>query len=494
LSASHEHEEELLTSEEVRRRAVSGAAMDGIRTLGLRVLTFGGAIVLAHQLTPEDFGLVAVGAAFVTFSSFLSDGGIATALIRRPEPPSRTELKAFFGFQLILTAVLVLVVALVMIPFGLIGEIATLMLLSLPAGAIRVPAMILLERRLNYRMPAMIDLVTTVTTYAWSITTVMIGWGVWGLASGGVVGAVFGTIFLLAFFPAGRIMPSPSWARVRPLLGFGFRYQATSVVVLLRDQGINLTVALIGGVSTLGLYNVAYRIFQVPVLLYGSLWRVSYPGMARLVAAREEMRDTIERVIGVVAVVSGLMLAPLVASAFDLIPAIFGAQWSDAAAVLPGACLTIQVAGPVSVACVGYLWAVGEAGAVLRSTWLGLPFLFAVMIPLLEVIGVGAVGFGWMAAGIVEMIVLIRAVRKHVDITIASRLVPPSLFAVVAALVGWAVTRSISSNLVGGFAAAGIAAGLYLLALWGWHRSYLRDAISLGSQGLRGALGAPAGQ
>lgn len=459
-----------------------------MRGLGIRALSFAGAVVLAHQLTPADFGVIAVGQTFYTFGVFLSDGGIAAALIRRSEPPTRADLKAFLWLQLSLTVVLVAVIALAMAPFGLIGQVTSVMLLSLPVGAFQVPSTILLERRLNYRTLAVIDLISTVAYFAWAISTVSLGWGVWGLASGGVVRTLVGTIWLLSVFPAGRMIPWPSWKRVRPLLGFGFRYQASNFLSLIRDQGINLTIAAVGGVSNLGLWNMAYRIYQVPLLLFSSLWRVSFPSMSRLVAAREDMRATIERVVAVVAVAAGLMLAPLAASAQDLVPALLGEQWTEAASVIPPVCLTIMVAAPIGVALTGYLWAIGEAGAVLRSTWLQIPFLFAILLLLLPVIGVAAAGYSTLAAGAVEAVVLTRAARKHVDFTILPRLGPPTAFGVVAALAGWLCCRTIDSHLIGAVTGAALTAALYVFALWIWHRSYLRDAMDLGSRGLRGAL------
>src|SRR5262249_26769488 len=154
---------------------------------------------------------------------------------------------------------------------------------------------------------------------------------------------------------------------------------------------------------------------QIPLLLFSSLWRVSFPSMSRLVAARDEMGKTIERVIAVVAVATGLMLAPLAASAHDLIPVVLGDPWKDAAAGLPPTCVNLMIAGPISVALAGYLWAVGEAGAVFRTAWLQIPVMFAVLLALLPVVGVAAVGFSAIAGGLVEMTVFVRAARKHVD-------------------------------------------------------------------------------
>ena len=71
--------EERLSTEEVRQRAVGGAAIDVFRGLGSRFLGFFGTLVLAHLVTPRELGTVALGVTFMTFGNFLADGGVGSA-------------------------------------------------------------------------------------------------------------------------------------------------------------------------------------------------------------------------------------------------------------------------------------------------------------------------------------------------------------------------------------------------------------------------------
>ncbi len=477
-------EEERMSAQEVRQRAVAGAAIDLLRGFGVRVLGLVGGLVLARLLTPNDLGMVAFGGTFLTFASFVADGGIGTALIRRVEPPERADLKALLAFQLVLNTALAAGIIIALLPFGELGQVTALMVICLPITAVRVPGVILSERQLNYRPLALVEIVESILFFGWAIVTVNAGWGVWGLASANVVRALTGDAALLLLIPASRMIPKPSWARVRTLLGFGFRYQAVGVANLLRDQGINAAVAVVAGVSALGVWSVAYRILQIPLLLLSSLWRVSFPGMSRLVAAKEDVGGTIERVSAVVAVACGLILAPLVAATPAWVPALLGDQWSDAIPVIPPASLHLMIMGPISVALIGYLWAVGDASAVLRATLVGIPLMAAVMIPLLMVIGVPAVGFGWLASGVGEATVLILSARKHATFALKRRLIPPTIFAILAASLGWAVSSELGTTVVAGLAGGLAATATYLVALWIWHRSYLVDSLQLSVRGL----------
>ena len=343
----------------MRRRAVTGAVVDALRGSGVRLIGLVGTAVTARLLTPYDFGLVAIGTTVVMFGSFLADGGVGTALIRRPEPPTKSELQALVAFQFGLDLLLVVLVGLVMLPFGLLGQVTTVIVISLPLDAIRAPSYILYERRLDYRPMAIVEIVQTSVYYVWAIATISIGWGVWGLATAFVVRELVGSVLLLTFLPAGRVAPVPSWTKVRTLLGFGFRYQAVGLLQMLRDQGVNIAVAAVGGVAMLGLWSVAWRILQIPYSFFAALWRVSFPGMSRLVAAGEDLGSTIDRVIPLVAIGTGVLVAPLAASASAWIHVLIGAQWAEAAAAIPPACFAMMFGVPISVALAGYLWGSG---------------------------------------------------------------------------------------------------------------------------------------
>src|SRR5689334_24783742 len=96
--------------------------------MGVRLVGVVGTLVTARLLTPYDFGLVAFGTTLWVFADFLDDGGIGQALIRRPERPMRSELQALVAFQLGLDIVLVVGIGLAMLPFGLLGQVTTVII------------------------------------------------------------------------------------------------------------------------------------------------------------------------------------------------------------------------------------------------------------------------------------------------------------------------------------------------------------------------------
>jgi O-antigen/teichoic acid export membrane protein len=481
-----------LSTPEVRRRAVTGAVVDALRGVGIRLVGLLGTVVTARLLTPYDFGLVAIGTTVLSFGILLDDGGVGTALIRRPEPPTKSELQAVAAFQFGLDLLLVLGVGLVMLPFGLVGQVTTVIVVSLPLGAFRAAASIIYERRLEYRPMAIVEIAETGVFYVWAIVMISVGWGVWGLATAFVVRALAGTALLLAFLPEGRVAPVPSWTKVRPLLGFGVRFQGVNFLHMLRDQGVNIAVATFGGVAVLGLWGVAWRILQIPVSLFQALWRVSVPGMARLVEAGEDVGSTIERVIALVAVGTGVLVAPLAASASAWIHVLIGPQWASAASAIPPACFAMAFGVPISVALAGYLWAIGSASVPLRATAFGIPATLLLLLPLLPIIGVAAAGLAYIMSSLVESLFFVHAARRTTTFRIGSRLAIPVLLTTVSGSCGWLVEQWIGPDLAGALASSAVAIGVLVGGLAVVHRSDLVDAWTLIARGLRGVVATPA--
>ena len=472
----------------MRRRAVTGAVVDAMRGSGIKLVGLLGTLVTARLLTPYDFGLVAFGTTIYAFGDFLDDGGVGAALIRRPEEPTRSELKALLAFQFAIDILIVLVIGLVMLPFGLVGKVTTVIVLALPLGAFRAPAYIIYERQLNYRPMAIVEVFETSVYYMWAIATISVGWGVWGLATAYVVRSVVGLLLLLKLLPDGRLLPVPSWSKIRALLPFGLRYQAVSLVHMLRDQGVNIALATFGGVAVLGLWNIAWRIISIPVALFSALWRVSIPGMARLIAAKVDMGSTIERVVPLVAIGTGVMVAPLAASAAAWIHVLIGAQWEPAAAAIPPACLAMAFGVPISAALTGYLWAIGDASIPLRATLLGLPAVALILLPLFPVIGIAAAGLAYVGNSLVESVVFVRAARQTTTFRLGARLGIPVVMSTVSASCGWLVGHWIGPDVVGALASSAVAVVVFVGGLAALHNPDLADTWNLILRGLRGAV------
>jgi O-antigen/teichoic acid export membrane protein len=479
---------ETLGADEVRERAAGGVAVLGAR--GALVFAVGLVvnIALARLLAPRDFGLVALGSVLVLVGTLLADGGMGAALIRRERPPDRIELEAVAGLQTTVAALLAAAGAAGAAAFGRDGLVIATMLVSLPIASARVPASIVLERRLLYRQIAFVDLVEAASYYAWALIAVALGFGVWGLAGAVVARALIGALTMIWIGPVGFVRPRWAWRHIRPILGFGARFQATPVVTIVRDQGLNVAVASIAGISALGVWSLAWRILQVPTLIITTTARVSYPAMARMLGAGEDPRAVIERGVAVVSLAIGLVLVALVGFAPAGLPALLGERWHDVPAALLWASLGLILGAPIAVATIGYLYAADRAGTMVwAAVWHGVVW-FAVTIPLLPSLGAPAVGVGWVPAGIVMAVIAGRRAAELTGAAIARNAALPTAAAILAGAAGWALAAPRPETLLWGVAGALTAECVLLAALALTKRSLLVETYALGARAVRSSL------
>jgi O-antigen/teichoic acid export membrane protein len=458
------HSDDGLSGSEVKKRAASGVISITLRTLGTRVLGGLGTLVLARLLTPHEFGDIAFGLALVAFGSLFADGGMATALLRRKEEPTRDELRAMLGFHLALATISAIVIAAIGLPLGQAGRLAAIMALALPLDALRVPPSIVVERRLRYGVfvwPQVIEIV------AWNVVAVVlvaVGLGVWGVAIAAPVRALVGSIAMISMSPVSWLRPRLSLRIVQPFLRFGFTFQASNVVALLRDQGLYVMTAAISGLATLGVWSLTTSVVSTATVGYSSLWQVALPGMSRLLDAGEAIKPVIERSLRIMIAATGFLCVALAGTAPAAVPVLLGARWHAVVPLLAYASGAILVGAAIAPVAIGYFYATNRPGIPLRVTIAHTLVLFAVTIPILSALGSEALGIGGCAAGVTDGVLLGWALSREGVKVLDSCAVPMAL-AVGAGTVGWFVAKAITEPVVALFASGLAAEALYLAAL-----------------------------
>ena len=135
------------------------------------------------MLTPNDFGVVAIGSTAILIATALTDGGLGAGMIRRPQPPTRAELRTLNGIQLALALAICLPSVVIALGFGRTGAITAIMIASLPITMLQTPGRTVLSREMKYDRKLAIDFGAQASFQLFSVVSVALGAGVWGLAT-----------------------------------------------------------------------------------------------------------------------------------------------------------------------------------------------------------------------------------------------------------------------------------------------------------------------
>ena len=470
----------------IRNRAKKGVVQVIARSIALRGIGLIGVVILATQLQPRDFGLVAFGLTFQSVGRFFSDSGIGASLLREPEPPPTRKLEYLLGFQLVVTATCCGLLAGIAAPLGTGGVIAAIMVTSLFFESFMTPGSLVCQHRLEYGPVVVSEFVSNFVFWIAAIAGVAAGFGIWAVAVAAPIGAIVGAITMVVRSGLRVFRPRFSIGEMRGMLRFGMSYQLGQAVLVGRDQGVNILCAAVAGATVLGWWNFAYRLLQTTWLIFRSVQRVTFPAMARLLEAGDNAGPVVQRTLARMTVITAFVLAALVACSPALVPAIFGPEWQPTVDILAPAALGALISGPTYGALVGFLFAKGDALSMARAVGIGALVWFAVIVATLGSVGPIMLGFGLLAGAVVEAFYMVRAARRYAPLSVTRPYLVPILCTVVATLPIYLLARQLDHTLLVAVAAGVVAECLLVGLLLLVPRQQVMDLLHMGGRLARG--------
>ena len=252
-------------------------------------------IILARLLLPEQFGVVGYCLVAIQYLDILNSAGIDTALIARRENAEEAANFAFVANILLgvicygLTWILAPSVA-VFFKSPQIVPLFRVLGLSLPLSGLGLVPGTLLQRTLKFRKILITELGRNFSKGAISIVLAIMGFGVWSLVWGQILGVLTGTVlswYLAKWKPTWRFNADATHS----IVFMGFHIIILEIAGALRSNVDYLLVGRFLGAAALGYYTMAYRI---PELLIRSLNNVvgdvSLPTLAMIQVDAEKLR------------------------------------------------------------------------------------------------------------------------------------------------------------------------------------------------------------
>ncbi|PYN43125.1 MAG: hypothetical protein DMD95_14805 [Candidatus Rokuibacteriota bacterium] len=437
------------------------------RVVGV-VVTAGGSIALARLLTPEVFGLYAILVFVITAGVRASELGLGAALIQRrdldPAAGLGVAFTATFGLALALGAAIAAAAPLVARWPGVSSDVTApvrWLALLVVLSSLRMPAMVLLERRLAYLPLTVAETADTVTFHAVAIAAAIAGAGLWSFVMGALAARV---VNLVVLWGAARWRPTLrwSWRELAPVMKFGILFQGSILVAIAGDAVVPIFVTAWSGVTGVGFLNWAATLAFLPLQVVSIAGRVLFPALSSLQADRERFAEATARALNRVTAVLYPAAALLLAGADPVVRLIFGEAWLPAIPAVRCFCLSAIIGG-TSTIFVHALYSLGRADIVFRLNLASAVLLWLitlVLVPWLGFVGFAVASVSLACAGVSYTALSVRRlapvrVLPAVRVPLAASL---GSAAVLAALVGFWV-HDLPSLLV----AVGVSAGAYVV-------------------------------
>lgn len=312
------------------------AARGGVVTLAGQIvrvaIQFGGILLLARLLTPEDFGLVAMVVAIVGLGEVIRDFGLTSAAVQAPTLSKEEKDNLFWintGIGVILT-LLVIVFAPVLVAvynepriLGITYLIASTFAINGASTQFRAH----LNRELKFKALVLVDLVSSFLGLAIAFCLAIMGAGYWALGVQQVIGATAG---LAAAAAAARWMPG--WIHTKTPMKVFLKYGINLMgVQILTYASKNIDSIIIGskfGEKQLGFYDRAFQILMLPLMqINAPATKVALPILSKLQNEKNRYDYFLLRGQKIMVYAISCVLALVAALAPTLIPLMLGSQW-----------------------------------------------------------------------------------------------------------------------------------------------------------------------
>jgi O-antigen/teichoic acid export membrane protein len=329
-------------AEPLARRLAKGAAVE-VSGFGVaQILRFAANLVLTRLLFPQAFGLMAMLSLVLYGIVMLTDVGLAQAVIRSERGEDPVFLDTAWSIQALRGVFLWLVASLLAWPAAILFR-EPVLLYVIPIGSLSAAIQGLtstrvftLRRHLRPLPLVLLEISGQVTGLVATIALAYAGVGVWSLVAGTLVGAA-------THAGTSNVLPGKHRERFRidadarrEIARFGRWIYASSAVTFAAGRGDQLVLARLMGAASLGVYNIALALAELPDALVGRVIdRLLYPLYARVHNEHpEQLPRVYYRTRLALDAVAHTALGGVVALAPWLIRVLYDARYHDAAPIL----------------------------------------------------------------------------------------------------------------------------------------------------------------
>jgi O-antigen/teichoic acid export membrane protein len=374
-----------------------GGIFLGLR-YGLGVLvSLGNMLVLTRWIGPHAYGVFVTVLGLTSFLAALSRVGIDTYLVRMEAPPDKrtydVATSIILGISVVLVGIGAALVPLLVHWYGNREFVAAYLvtLVTIPLAGLAGPPTAKLERELNFRAVATVELGGQLLALAVSVVLAWQGFGLWA--------PVTGLLAWQAWAAAGAIRAaglSPGLAvdrmQARTMLGFGIGYSTSLRVWQLRALVNPLLVGRFAGAEGVAFVALAIRIAEGLGFIRIAAGRLAIAALSRLQNDRTRFQSALESALQLQVLTLGPLLCLFALFAPVVVPRVLGVRWMPSLQVYPFVASGVLVNALYNLRA-SALFVTGESWVVLRAYAWHVVLLMIGTVLLLPRFGI--LGYGW---------------------------------------------------------------------------------------------------
>lgn len=225
-------------------------------------------ILVARILTPEDYGIVGMAAAFIGVVSLLNEFGVGITIVSLRNLSDRVVAQ-LNSLSVILGVAGFLFCCAVAVPLGKfygtseVVSVVMVMAIGFVLTGFRTVPSALLQKELRFRVLALIDGLQVFVQAAFMVGVAFMGFGYWTLVAGGLVGTLVAMIATLVVRT--HSFAPPSMTALKEAMTFSRHIVLARLSWCIQSNADSVIAGKVLGQAALGAYGMALSLAMAPV-------------------------------------------------------------------------------------------------------------------------------------------------------------------------------------------------------------------------------------
>jgi O-antigen/teichoic acid export membrane protein len=357
-------------SDNLKNQTINSVIWSSYDRFGSQLIAFVISVILARELAPEVFGLIAMLNIFLAIGQSFVDSGFGSALIQRKNT-TEEHYSSVFYFNImigILMAVVLYFSAPLIASFFeqeilvSLSRVLALKFLILPFGLIQ---MNLLVKDLNFKSRTKVNIAATTLSGIIGVAMAFSGFGVWSLVAKMITRDIFSSIFLWIFnsWRPSRVF---SFKAIKELFSFGSRMFFSGLLNVLFNNLYQIVIGRLFSPADLGYYTRARTLEQLPARNISEIVStVTFSSFSKVQDDYNRLKSGMKMAVNYLMYINLPMMVGLALVARPLVIVLLTEKWLPSVTFIHILCLT-GILFPLQVMNLNILKAKGRSDLYLR--------------------------------------------------------------------------------------------------------------------------------
>jgi len=379
-------------------KAISGAKWGLTETIVSNIVNFLVILFLTRELVPEDFGLIAMLAIFLSLSQVIIDSGFSQAIIQRNKDVTEKDCSTLFTATFSISIVIYILFFILSENIGdffdrnELALIVKIIFIGVIINTFSIVPKAILSINMDFKSQALSTIFAMFMSALVAIYLVLSGFGFWAIVSLSITKSLVSSL-LLIYFSKWKPKIYFNIESFNKYFSFGKNLLLAGLINTFTKNIYSLIIGKYTGARALGIYNQSESFSNLLANnIINITQKITFPILSSVKDERKRLLDIYKKVMSLTMFISFPILFGFASISDEFVLIFLSEEWIEMSVILMFLSMARAIS-PISMFNVSLLSAIGRADLILKIDSIKLPITIIVLLITLP-FGIEFVAFG----------------------------------------------------------------------------------------------------